>query len=66
LRSGANTTPVTWPSAASLFYLEATDSLSPTSQWHTITSGIVDLGLLKGLSVTNTGGSNLFLRLKKS
>jgi len=64
--SGNNTTTVTWPSAASLFQLETTGSLSPTSQWHIVTSGIVDLGQLKSLSVTNASVTNQFFRLKKS
>ena len=61
-----NTTTVTWSSDASLYQLETTDSLSPTSQWQTVTSGIVSLGQWKSLSLTNTSATNQFFRLKKS
>jgi parallel beta-helix repeat protein len=61
------TVKVTWPAAASLYRLEATGSLNPTWPWHTITSGIVELGQWRSYSVTNAAATgNQFFRLKKS
>jgi hypothetical protein len=63
--ASGNSAVITWPSGASFYQLEATGSISPTSQWHAVTSGIVDLGQWKSFTPTNTGGSNQFFRLHK-
>ncbi|HEX7471092.1 MAG TPA: right-handed parallel beta-helix repeat-containing protein [Verrucomicrobiae bacterium] len=64
--AGASTTTVTWPSAASFFALEKTDSLKPPVQWQTVTSDIVDSAGMKTFVITNgSGGTNQFFRLKK-
>ncbi len=67
ITNAGGTVNVSWPAAASLYRLEATGSLNPTSQWRTITSGVVDLGQWKSYWVTNAAAaSNQFFRLKKS
>ena len=60
------TITVAWPSAATFFALEKTDSLKPPVQWQTVTSGIVDVNGTKTFTATNDGAAtNRFFRLKK-
>lgn len=62
----AATATVSWPSAASFFTLETTDSLNPPVRWQTVTSGIVDVSGTKTFTATNSAGSTgQFFRLKK-
>jgi parallel beta-helix repeat protein len=62
----ATTTTVVWPSAATFFTLEKTDSLNPPVQWQAVTSGIADAGGLKTFTLTNGGvNTHQFFRLKK-
>ncbi len=65
--SGAKaTTTIAWPSAATLFTLEETASLTPPVQWQPVMSGIADSGGTKTFTITNDGtNTNLFFRLKK-
>ena len=64
--TGSDQATITWPSAATAYQLEASSSLSPTSQWFKVTTGILDLGQVKSLTVTNVGAGNQFFRLKKN
>ena len=60
------TVTVAWPSGATFFALEKTDSLKPPVQWQTVTSGIVDADGTKTFTATNDGtATNWFFRLKK-
>ena len=75
----ANTTPgfndgnvstgsisVSWPSAAALFVLEETPSLTPPIKWTSIASGITDDGQTRTFSVLVTSATNsLFFRLQR-
>jgi parallel beta-helix repeat protein len=66
IAASGGTQTISWPGAASLFELESTSWLSPAPQWETVTSGIVDMGQLKSLILTNgLAGTNRFFRLKK-
>jgi hypothetical protein len=56
---------VTWPGGAAQFQLEATDALSATSHWQTVTSGVVELGGVKSYSPPIGSGSNQFFRLRR-
>ena len=61
----ATTTTVAWPSAATFFTLEKTDSLTPPMHWQVVTSGIADSGGLKTFTLTNSANTNQFFRLKQ-
>lgn len=66
LRSAGNTITVSWPAAASLYQLESTSDLNPTSQWQRVTSGITTVGDWKQCLVTNAPATtNQFFRLRK-
>ena len=55
-----------WPAVALQFELETTGALNSTSQWQTITSGIVTLAEWKQYVVTNgPSATNQFFRLRK-
>ena len=60
------TTTISWPSAASLFTLERTTSLTPPIVWQPVTSGITEDNATKTFTVTNDlTNPSLFFRLKK-
>jgi parallel beta-helix repeat protein len=64
--TAADTLTLSWPAAASVYQLESTSTLSPTSQWQTVTAGITTVGDWKQLVVTNAPATgNGFFRLKK-
>jgi parallel beta-helix repeat protein len=66
ITKGGNKQTIAWPAAASLFALESTGTLSPTSQWQPVTSGVVTIGEWKQFVVTNAAaGANRFFRLRK-
>lgn len=57
---------IMWPSAAGGYQLESTTSLSPTSAWQTVTSGIVTVSPWSSFIVTNVAAAGkAFYRLKK-
>jgi len=58
-------TTVSWPSAATFFALETTDSLNPPVQWQAVTSGIMDVSGTTTFTATNNATKNQFFRLKK-
>jgi len=66
IHATGNSAILTWPSAASLYQLEVSESLSATSQWQTVTTGIVNDGIWKSFVVTNvTAVAQQFYRLKQ-
>jgi parallel beta-helix repeat protein len=56
---------VSWPSAASGFGLQRTDTLQPPVAWQSVTSGIVDWNGISAFTITNSGTTNAFFRVKK-
>jgi len=67
ISNGGNTQTIAWPAAANLFVLESTGTLNPTSQWQTVTSGIVLAGQWEQFVVTNSPATaNRFFRLRRS
>jgi len=67
ITNGGNIQTISWPAAASLYVLESTGTLSLTSQWQIVTSGIVTVGQWKQYVVTNApAATHQFFRLRKS
>lgn len=65
-RSGADTVLLSWPAAAELYQLQTATTLSPTSQWQTVTTPVTIASGWKFVTMTNqppTGSR--FFRLKK-
>ncbi len=66
ITAGVSAPMLTWTGEASDYWLEATDSLDPTSQWRQVISGVVNAGAGKNLSLTNAAAKpSEFFRLRK-